>query len=82
MTNTQALATALKLMYFTREDNCIDGIELPDTITMSRKDFELIGDTLATVVVDLKRQEDPELGKMMQNILDLCKGKELEADES
>ena len=80
MTNTQALATALKLMYFTREDNCIDGIELPDTITMSRKDFELIGDTLAAVVVDLKRQENPELGEMMQNILDL--GKKLEADES
>jgi len=80
MTNTQALATALKLMYFTREDNCIDGIELPDTITMPRKDFELIGDTLATVVVDLKRQENPELGEMMQNILDL--GKKLEADES
>ena len=80
MTNTQALATALKLMYFAREDNCIEGVELPDTITMPRKDFELIGDTLATVVVDLKRQENPELGEMMQNILDLSK--KLEADES
>ena len=81
MNKTQALATALKLMVFIREENDLDGIELSETIGMSRKDFDLIGDTIAQVVVDLKREEHPELGKLMQDILDLSKGKELEADE-
>ena len=48
---------------------------------MSRKDFDLIGDTVAQCCVDLKREEHPELGKLMQGILDLSKGKTLEADE-
>ena len=82
MNTTEALATCLKLMAYIRRENCIEGIELPDTINMDRKDFDIIGDTIAQVVVDLKREEHPELGKLMQGILDLSKGKELEADES
>jgi len=82
MNTTQALATALKLMFYIREDNCIDGIELPNTVNVPRKDFDLIGDTIAQCLIDLKREEHPELGKLMQDILDLSKGKELEADES
>jgi len=81
MNTTQALATVLKLMVYIREENSIDGIELPDTVGMSRKDFDLIGDTVAQCCVDLKREEHPELGKLMQGILDLSKGKTLEADE-
>ena len=82
MNTTEALATCLKLMAYIRRENCIEGIELPDTINMDRKDFDIIGDTIAQVVVDLKREEHPELGKLMQDILNLSKGKELEADES
>ena len=65
MNTQQALASVLKLMVY----------------IMSRKDFDLIGDTVAQCCVDLKREEHPELGKLMQGILDLSKGKTLEADE-
>ena len=82
MNTTQALGTVLKLLVYIREDNCIDGIELPDTINMGRKDFDVIGDTIAQCVVELKTAEHPELGKLMQGILNLSKGKKLEADES
>ena len=82
MTNTQALATVLKLLVLIREDNTIDGIELSETIGMSRKDFDIIGAVIAQVLVDLKRKESPELGKLMQDILDLSKGKKpMEAEE-
>ena len=81
MTNAQALASVLKLMVFIREDNTIEGIELPDTINVDRKDFELIGDTIAQCLVEIKKEETPELGKLMQGILDLSRGKTLEAEE-
>tara|TARA_R110002060_G_scaffold33517_1_gene44270 strand:+ start:417 stop:662 length:246 start_codon:yes stop_codon:yes gene_type:complete len=81
MNATQALATVLKLLVYIREDNCIEGIELPDTINMDRKDFDVIGDTVAVCLVELKRKENPELGKLMQGILDLSKGKKLDAEE-
>tara|TARA_R110000824_G_scaffold14336_1_gene61052 strand:- start:2217 stop:2462 length:246 start_codon:yes stop_codon:yes gene_type:complete len=81
MNATQALATVLKLLVYIREDNCIDGIELPDTINMGRKDFDVIGDTIAQCLVELKTAEHPELGKLMQGILNLSKGKELDAEE-
>ena len=81
MNTTQALATVLKLLVYIREDNCIDGIELPDTINMGRKDFDVIGDTIAQCLVELKTAEHPELGKLMQGILNLSKGKELDAEE-
>ena len=81
MNTTQALGTVLKLLVYIREDNCIDGIELPDTINMGRKDFDVIGDTIAQCVVELKTAEHPELGKLMQGILNLSKGKELDAEE-
>ena len=81
MNTTQALGTVLKLLVYIREDNCIEGIELPDTINMDRKDFDVIGDTVAVCLVELKRKENPELGKLMQGILDLSKGKKLDAEE-
>ncbi len=82
MNNTQALATALKLMVMIREDNTIPGIELPDTISVDRKDFDIIGDTIAVCLVELKKQESPELGKLMQDILALSKSEKLkEAEE-
>ena len=81
MNTTQALATVLKLLVMIREDNCIDGIELPRTINIDRKDFDIIGDTVAVCLVELKKQENPELGKLMQGILNLSKGKELDAEE-
>tara|TARA_R110002153_G_scaffold200886_1_gene354202 strand:+ start:679 stop:927 length:249 start_codon:yes stop_codon:yes gene_type:complete len=82
MNSTQALANVLKLMVMIREDNTIDGIELSETIGMSRKDFDIIGDVIAQVLVTLKRKESPELGKLMQDILDLSKGKKpMEAEE-
>tara|TARA_R110002110_G_scaffold88031_1_gene229347 strand:+ start:90 stop:335 length:246 start_codon:yes stop_codon:yes gene_type:complete len=81
MNTTQALGTVLKLLVYIREDNCIDGIELPDTINMGRKDFDVIGDTIAQCLVELKTAEHPELGKLMQGILNLSKGKELDAEE-
>ena len=75
MNTTQALATVLKLLCYARDDNIIEGIELPDTINISRKDFDLIGDTIAVCLVELKKQEHPELGKLMQDILALGKSK-------
>ena len=75
MNTTQALATVLKLLCYARDDNIIEGIELPDTINSSRKDFDLIGDTIAVCLVELKKQESPELGKLMQDILALGKSK-------
>ena len=81
MNTTQALATVLKLLCFARDDNIIEGIELPDTINIPRADFDLIGDTIAVCLVELKKQENPELGKLMQGILNLSKGKELDAEE-
>jgi len=75
MNTTQALATVLKLLCYARDDNIIEGIELPDTINISRKDFDLIGDTIAVCLVELKKQESPELGKLMQDILALGKSK-------
>ena len=68
MNTTQALATVLNLMYCTRQENCLEGIELPDTITMSRKDFDLIGDTIAQCLINLKREENPELADLMQKM--------------
>jgi len=81
MNTTQALATVLKLLVMVRDENTIDGIELPDTINVDRKDFDVIGDTIAVCLVELKRKENPELGKLMQGILDLSKGKKLKAEE-
>jgi len=81
MNTSQALATVLKLLVMIREDNCIDGIELPRTINVDRKDFDIIGDTVAVCLVELKRKENPELGKLMQGILDLSHGKKLKTEE-
>ena len=81
MNTTKALATVLNLLVLIREDNTIPGIELPDTISVDRKDFDLIGDTVAVCLVELKKQESPELGKLMQDILALGKSKKLKAAE-
>ena len=48
---THALTQILSLMSSLSHRNSIDGIELPDTITLDTKDFNLIGDSISAAIL-------------------------------